>query len=153
MTNTTLCYIEKDDCYLMLHRVKKENDLNHDKWIGVGGKFEEGESPEECLLREVKEETGLTLENYRMRGVVTFVSDIWGSEYMYLYTADGYSGEMITCDEGDLVWVPKREVLNLPIWEGDKIFLKLLEETKHYFSLKLRYEGERLAETRLEKYE
>ena len=149
---TTLCYIEKDDKYLMLHRVKKENDLNKDKWIGVGGKFEEGETPEECLLREVKEETGLTLTNYQFRGIITFISDEWGCEYMHLFTATEYEGElpekmMKECDEGELVWVPKNEIANLKLWEGDKIFLKLLEEREEFFSLKLRYEGEKLMES------
>lgn len=154
MRNTTLCYVEKDGCYLMLHRTKKENDQNHDKWIGVGGKFEDGESPEDCLLREVKEETGLTLTRYRMRGVVTFVLDGWGTEYMYLFTADGYTGELIDCDEGQLEWVPKSEIYELPIWEGDKIFLRLLEETEHYFSLKLHYDAQdRLLESKVERYE
>lgn len=158
MISTTLCYIEKDDKYLMLHRVKKENDANHDKWIGVGGKFETGESPEECLLREVKEETGLTLTKYRLRGIVTFVSDEWEGEYMYLYTATEYEGEItelafnIECDEGNLVWVPKSELFNLNLWEGDKIFLKLLDEDNGFFSLKLCYEGEKLVETKLTKY-
>lgn len=154
MRNTTLCYVEKNGCYLMLHRTKKENDQNHDKWIGVGGKFEDGESPEDCLLREVKEETGLTLTRYRMRGVVTFVLDGWGTEYMYLFTADGYTGELIDCDEGQLEWVPKSEIYELPIWEGDKIFLRLLEETEHYFSLKLHYDAQdRLLESKVERYE
>lgn len=149
---TTLCYIEKDDKYLMLHRVKKENDLNKDKWIGVGGKFEEGETPEECLLREVKEETGLTLTNYQFRGIITFISDEWGCEYMHLFTATEYEGElpeqgMKDCNEGELVWVPKNEIANLKLWEGDKIFLKLLEEREDFFSLKLRYEGEKLMES------
>jgi len=144
---TTLCYIEKEDKYLMLHRVKKENDLNKDKWIGVGGKFEEGESPEECLLREVKEETGLTLTNYAFRGIITFVSDVWGCEYMHLFTADKYEGEIKECQEGELVWVRKDEIENLYLWEGDKIFLRLLEERKEFFSLKLRYEGEKLVES------
>ena len=150
--NTTLCYIEKDDKYLMLHRVKKQNDLNHEKWIGVGGKFELGETPEECLLREVKEETGLTLTEYRYRGIVTFISDEWGSEYMHLFTATCYEGEMITCDEGELVWVPKSEIENLNIWEGDKVFFRLLEEDGNFFSLKLRYEGDTLMETVIKKY-
>lgn len=154
MMLTTLCYIEKDDSYLMLHRIKKENDLNHDKWIGVGGKFEQGEMPEECLLREVYEETGLTLTEYRFRGIVTFISDEWGIEYMHLFTATGYEGElterdMADCDEGELVWVPKSEVGNLKIWEGDKVFLRLLSEDAGFFSLKLRYEGEQLVETKL----
>lgn len=150
MKLTTLCYIEKDDCYLMLHRVKKENDENHDKWIGVGGKFEAGEMPEECLLREVKEETGLTLTEYQFRGIVTFVSDEWGTEYMHLFTATAYSGQMKTCDEGNLVWVKKTEIESLNLWEGDKIFLRLLQEERRFFSLKLRYEGEKLVETKLE---
>ena len=147
---TTLCYIEKDDKYLMLHRVKKENDLNKDKWIGVGGKFEANETPEECLLREVKEETGLTLTSYQFRGIITFISDEWGCEYMHLFTADGHEGELIDkndCNEGELVWVPKSEIKNLQLWEGDKVFLKLLEEREEFFSLKLRYEGEKLVES------
>ncbi len=152
---TTLCYIEKDDCYLMLHRIKKENDLNKDKWIGVGGKFEENETPEECLLREVKEETGLTLTSYRLRGVITFISDEWGSEYMFLYTADGYEGElredkMKDCEEGVLTWVPKNDIENLNLWEGDKIFFRLMQSEERFFSLKLRYEGDRLVESKCE---
>ena len=128
----------------MLHRTKKVNDENHDKWIGVGGKFEEGESPEECMLREVLEETGLTLTAWRYRGIVTFVSDEWGGEYMHLFTADGYSGELKSCEEGELEWVEKERLYSLPIWEGDKIFLRLLDSEQPFFSLKLRYEGERL---------
>ena len=146
---TTLCYIEKDDQYLMLHRVSKKNDINKDKWIGVGGHFEPDESPEECLLREVREETGFTLTSYRFRGIVTFISDQWQTEYMCLYTADGFEGEMTECEEGVLTWVPKSEIENLTIWEGDKIFLKLLAEEAPFFSLKLRYEGEKLVESRL----
>jgi len=145
MLNCTLCYIENDrDEYLMLHRVKKKNDVNQDKWIGVGGKFEDKESPEECLLREVKEETGLTLTDYRFRGIVTFASDGWETEYMHLYTATGYEGTMKECDEGNLEWVKKSEVQNLPIWEGDKIFFRLLDEDRPFFSLKLSYEGDTL---------
>ena len=152
MKLTTLCYIEKDNKYLMLHRVKKENDCNKDKWIGVGGKFEEGESPEECLLREVYEETGLTLTNYKFRGIVTFVSDEWEGEYMHLFTASEYEGELLEnamrdCREGELVWVPKNEIEDLTLWEGDKIFLRLLQERETFFSLKLRYEGEKLVES------
>lgn len=143
---TTLCYIEKDEKYLMLHRISKENDINKDKWIGVGGHFEPDESPEECLLREVKEETGLTLTSYRFRGLVTFMSDKWQTEYMCLYTADEYEGEMTDCDEGVLTWIEKSELEHLSLWEGDKIFLKLLAEEKPFFSLKLRYEGEVLKE-------
>ena len=152
---TTLCYIEKDDSYLMLHRIKKENDLNKDKWIGVGGKFEENETPEECLLREVKEETGLTLTSYQLRGVITFISDEWGSEYMFLYTADGYEGQlredkMQDCEEGVLTWVPKKEIESLNLWEGDKIFFRLLDTEKRFFSLKLRYKGDKLVESNCE---
>ena len=144
MKNTSLCYIEREGKYLMLHRTKKVNDENHDKWIGVGGKFEEGESPEECMLREVQEETGLTLTAWRYRGIVTFVSDEWGGEYMHLFTADGYAGQLKSCDEGELEWVEKQRLLSLPIWEGDKIFLRLLDSEQPFFSLKLRYQGERL---------
>ena len=150
MKLTTLCYIEQDEKYLMLHRVKKENDLNHDKWIGVGGKLEDGETPEECLLREVQEETGYTLTQYRLRGIITFLSDEWESETMYLYTATGFTGTQCTCDEGDLVWVPKKEIESLKLWEGDKIFFRLLEEDKGVFSLKLRYEGDTLVEQKME---
>lgn len=145
---TTLCYIEKSNQYLMMHRVKKEKDLNKDKWVGIGGHFEEGESPEECLLREVKEETGLTLTSWKFRGIVTFLSNVWPeAEYMCLYTADGYEGEIGPCNEGNLEWVDKDKVYDLPIWEGDKVFFKLLEEDREFFSLKLRYEGEQLVET------
>ena len=150
MKNTSLCYIERDGKYLMLHRTKKVNDENHDKWIGVGGKFEEGESPEECMLREVQEETGLTLTAWRYRGIVTFVSDEWGGEYMHLLTADGYSGELKSCDEGELEWVKKQRLPALPIWEGDKIFLRLLDSAQPFFSLKLCYAGERLVSATLD---
>lgn len=146
MQNTTLCYIEREGQYLMLHRVKKKNDVNQDKWVGVGGKFEDKESPEECLLREVKEETGLTLTRYAYRGLVTFVSDRWETEYMHLFTADGFTGEMIACDEGDLEWVDKQAVQDLPIWTGDKIFLDLLTRGEPFFSLKLSYEGDTLVQ-------
>ncbi len=144
---TTLCYIERDDSYLMMHRVKKENDINKNKWIGVGGHFEESETPEECLLREVREETGLELTSWKLRGIITFSTDIYPTEYMFLYTADGYTGEMIECNEGNLEWVKKTDVYDLPIWEGDKVFFKLLEEQEEFFSLKLRYEGDKLVET------
>lgn len=144
MYNTTLCYIEQGDTYLMLHRVKKEKDMNRDKWIGVGGKFEDGESPEDCLLREVKEETGLTLTAYRYRGIVTFVSDRYPTEYMHLFTASAYEGRLGECREGELAFVQKSRVEELPIWEGDRIFLRLLREEHPFFSLKLVYCGERL---------
>ena len=152
MKLTTLCYIEKDDKYLMLHRVKKENDVNHDKWIGVGGKFEKDETPEECLLREVKEETGLTLTKFDYRGLITFISNEWETEYMHLFTASEYEGELTLCDEGELVWVKKSELMNLSLWEGDKIFLKRLEESKDFFTLKLRYEGDELVESKMWEY-
>lgn len=146
MLNTTLCYLEQGDAYLMLHRVKKKNDLNHDKWIGVGGKFEEGESPEDCILRETREETGLTLTDYRYRGLVTFVSDQAPTEYMHLFTASAWQGTPIPCNEGELAWIKKADLLALPMWEGDRIFLKLLEQQEPFFSLKLRYSGEHLEE-------
>ena len=146
---TTLCYIEKEDQYLMMHRIKKKDDGNHDKWIGIGGHFEFGESPEECLLREVQEETGLTLISWRFRGLVTFVSGDW-EEYMCLYTADEYAGEMTECSEGQLVWVDKAQISSLNIWEGDKIFLQLLAQEHPFLSLKLIYEGDRLVEAKLD---
>ena len=149
MLNSTLCYLEKDDCYLMLHRVKKENDLNHDKWVGVGGKFEGEETPDECVCRETLEETGLTLTSYRLRGIVTFLSDQWEGEYMYLYTADGFTGKMTSCDEGVLEWVPKDQVCALPIWEGDRLFFEELVRDRGFFTMKLRYEGDRLAESEI----
>ena len=145
MKNTTLCYIEHNGSYLMLHRTKKENDQSHDKWLGIGGKFEDRESPEECILRETREETGLTLTSYRYRGIVTFVSDIWETEYMHLFTADGFTGTLIDCDEGDCVWISREKLLSLPMWEGDRIFLNLLFDPEHpFFSLKLEYQGDTL---------
>ena len=144
MWNTTLCYIEREGQYLMLHRVKKENDINKDKWIGIGGKFEDKESPEECLVREVREETGLTLTDYTYRGLVTFVSDRWVTEYMHLFTARTEEDPTVVCDEGDLEWVYKDKVQDLPIWTGDKIFLDLLTQNVPFFSLKLEYVGDTL---------
>ena len=149
MRNTTLCYIERGQQYLMLHRVKKENDLNHDKWVGIGGKFEGNETPDECLLREAYEETGLTLNDWRCRGVVTFLSDTWEGEYMYLFTAGGFTGTLRECNEGVLSWVDKAAVPALPMWEGDKIFFRLLAEDAPFFLLKLRYEGDTLVEAAL----
>lgn len=145
MINTTLCYIAQGEDYLMLHRVKKENDLNHDKWIGIGGKFEDKESPEDCVVREVLEETDLTLTSYRYRGLVTFVSDRWPTEYMHLFTADRFTGTLKECDEGVLEWIPRRRLLELPHWEGDAIFLDLIDrEDTPFFSLKLCYRGDQL---------
>ncbi len=138
---STLCYLEREGQYLMLHRTVKKHDVNKDKWIGVGGHFEPGESPEECLLREVKEETGYTLTSFRFRGLVTFVSGDGVTEYMSLFTADGFTGEPISCDEGVLEWVPVEKVWSLNLWEGDKIFFRLLEEREPFFSLKLEYDG------------
>ena len=150
MLNTTLCYVTRGDEVLMLHRVKKKNDINQDKWIGIGGKFEGEETPDECLLREAKEETGLTLTSWRCRGVVTFLSDTYEGEYMYLFTADGFEGELTDCPEGDLQWVSREFVDSLPTWEGDKSFLDLLWKDAPFFLLKLRYEGEKLAEAVLD---
>ncbi len=147
---TTLCYIEREECYLMLHRVKKERDANRDKWIGVGGHVEADESPEECLLREVYEETGLILTSWRPRGIITFTSDVWETEYMFLYTADGYTGKLKDCDEGTLEWIEKSQVYELPVWEGDKVFFRILEEERGFFDLKLRYKGNRLEEAVLD---
>ena len=150
MRNTTLCYLERGRDYLMLHRVKKELDENKDKWIGIGGKFEEGESPEDCLLREVREETGLTLTSWRYRGIVTFVSDEWGTEYMHLFTADAWEGQIRQdCDEGVLEWIPRERMDALPQWEGDRIFLNLLRNQAPFFSLKLVYEGDSLKKAAL----
>ncbi len=151
MKNTTLCYVEKDGKYLMLHRVKKQNDINKDKWVGIGGKFESGESPFDCVRREVLEETGVIPLNLRYRGIVTFVSNEFGTEYMHLFTASGINGEInYNCSEGELVWINKREVRALPIWEGDKIFLNLLDTEPRFFSLKLEYVGNELISHKLE---
>ncbi|MBQ8624210.1 MAG: NUDIX domain-containing protein [Oscillospiraceae bacterium] len=144
MKNSTLCYIEQDNAYLMLHRVKKKNDANHDKWIGIGGGLEEGESPLDCILRETFEETGLTLVSPSYRGLVTFVSDIYETEQMHVFTCTDFCGELTDCDEGTLEWVPKSEVINLPIWEGDKIFLDLISKPCDFFALKLVYKGDEL---------
>lgn len=149
MTETTLCYIERGDQYLMLHRTKKENDANHDKWQGVGGHFEPGETPEMCALREIWEETGLTATEYRYRGIVHFHSDLWESEDMHLFTVTGFTGEIKTCDEGDLEWISKARLMELTMWEGDRIFLKLLEDNAPFFDLILEYHGDRLVRAAL----
>lgn len=146
MHNSTLCYILRGDEVLMLHRVKKEQDINKDKWIGIGGKFEFEESPDECLLREAKEETGLTLTSWRCRGIVTFLNEGGEGEYMYLFTADGFQGEMTECDEGNLEWISREFLGTLPMWEGDKIFLDLLWQDAPFFLLTLRYRNDRLVE-------
>lgn len=145
MKNTTLCYIENNGKYLMIHRVKKVEDINKDKWVGVGGKLEERESPFDCARREILEETGLTVGKLNYRGLVTFVSNEYGTEYMHLFHTNEFSGELVRdCNEGDLEWVQKDDVLKLPLWEGDKIFLDLLQRDIPFFSLKLVYEGEKL---------
>ena len=146
MHNSVLCYVTHGNDVLMLHRVKKKNDINKDKWIGIGGKFEFEESPDECLLREAKEETGLTLTSWRCRGIVTFLNDSCEGEYMYLFTADGFEGELKECDEGDLQWISREFLDSLPKWEGDKIFLDLLWQGEPFFLLTLRYSGDRLVE-------
>ena len=146
MKLTTLCYLIKDGQWLMLYRNAGKQDGNEEKWIGVGGHFEEGESPEECMLREVREETGLALTSYAFRGIVTFVSDCQETEYMFLYTADGWKGTLGACDEGTLSWVPEAQVMNRPLWEGDRVFLRLLQTDAPFFSLKLVYHGEQLVE-------
>ncbi len=148
MLQTTLCYLEQGDNYLMLHRVSKKNDVNKDKWIGVGGKFEPGEAPEECLVREVLEETGLTLLGYRFRGILTFCCDLAEPEYIFLYTSDQFCGEIKDCDEGRLEWVPKDKVETLNLWEGDKLMFRLLKEREEPFSLKLCYTGDVLTEAK-----
>ena len=150
MRKTTLCYIERDGCYLMLHRVKKKNDANHDKWIGVGGGFEPGEDAQACLLREVREETSLTLTRFRKRGVITFHSDEWEDEEMHLFTADQWTGELGECSEGNLEWVEKARLLELPHWEGDRIFLELLRQDAPFFRLTLEYRGEALSRAELD---
>ena len=144
MLNTTLCYIEQDGKYLMMHRIKKKVDVNKEKWVGIGGHFEPGENAEDCLLREAMEETGLTLTSYKLRGIVTFVSDQWKTEQMYLYTADEYQGTLTDCTEGTLEWIAKEDVYELPIWEGDKVFFRLLEKETPFFSLILHYQGDTL---------
>ena len=149
MKNTTLCYIEKDSSYLMLYRNKKQNDENEGKYIGIGGRIEEKESPLDCILRESFEETGLILKNVKYRGLVTFVSDIYETEFMHLFSCKDFEGSLKECDEGNLVWVKKEKLFSLPMWEGDKIFLDLLEENFSFFSLKLVYEGDKLAFARL----
>lgn len=151
MKQTTLCYLDRGDQYLMLHRVKKQNDASHDKWIGVGGKCEADESPDECMLREVKEETGLTVTSWRYRGIVTFISDIWPCEYMHLFTADSWEGKETDCDEGDLQWIDKERLFDLTLWPGDRIFLRLIMDPQQpFFSLKLVYKGDGLVEAKLD---
>lgn len=152
MILSTLCYIEKDGKYLMLHRTKKKNDINKDKWLGIGGKFEQGESPEECITREVKEETGLTLNSYKLRGIVTYVSTNWETEYMYVFTSNDFTGELIECNEGDLQWIGKDKVTELKTWEGDKIFVEKIKNNDSFFTIKFNYDGEKLIKYDLKEY-
>ena len=152
MILSTLCYIEKDGKYLMLHRTKKKNDINKDKWLGIGGKFEEGESPEECMIREVKEETGLMLKNYQLRCIVTYVSTTWETEYMYVFTSNEFEGNLIPCDEGDLQWIDKDKIMELNTWEGDKIFVEKIQKDNSFFTVKFQYDGEELVEYNLKEY-
>ncbi len=154
MVLTTICYIEKQGKYLMLYRnkKKKENDINKDKWLGIGGKFEKGESPEECIIREVKEETGLLLKSYKLRGMVTYTFTSFEEEYMYIFTSDDFEGSLIECDEGELHWVDKEKITDLNIWEGDRIFLKKLKENNNFFSMKCEYDGDKLISYKLNEY-
>lgn len=152
MILSTLCYIEKDGKYLMLHRTKKKNDINKDKWLGIGGKFEEGESPEECIVRETKEETGLILNSYKLRCIVTYVSTGWETEYMYVFTSNDFTGELIECNEGDLQWIEKDEVAKLNTWEGDHIFLEKIQKDDTFFTVKFKYDGDKLLDYDLKEY-
>ena len=152
MINSSICYIEKDEKYLMLHRTKKENDINKEKWIGVGGKFEAGESPEECIVREVKEETGLIINSYKLRCIVTYVSDNWETEYMYVFTSKDFSGKLIECNEGDLEWIDKDKIFELNLWEGDKIFLDKIQKDNTFFTMKCKYDGDKLLNYDLYQY-
>ena len=152
MILSTLCYIEKDNKYLMLHRTKKKNDINKDKWLGIGGKFEEGESPEECIVREVMEETGLKLNSYQLRTIVTYVSTNWETEYMYVFTSNDFTGDLIECNEGDLQWIDKKDVTKLNTWEGDKIFVEKLQKDSRFFTVKFEYDGDKLVRYELKEY-
>lgn len=152
MINSTICYIEKNGKYLMLHRTKKKNDINKDKWIGVGGKFEDKESPEECIIREVKEETGLILNSLSLKCIVTYVSSNWETEYMYVFTSNDFSGNLIECNEGDLEWIDKEKIFDLNLWEGDKIFLEKIKTFNNFFTIKFEYNGDNLIRYDINEY-
>lgn len=152
MIFSSLCYIEKDEKYLMLHRTKKKNDINKNKWIGIGGKFEADESPEECIVREVKEETGLTLNSYKLRGIITYISKTWETEYVCLFTSNDFSGKLIECDEGNLKWIDKNEIFNLNTWEGDKIFIDKIQKDDKFFTIKFEYDEDKLVKYDLVEY-
>lgn len=152
MILSTLCYIENEGKYLMLHRTKKKNDINKDKWLGIGGKFEDGESPEECIIREVNEETGLTLNSLKLRCIVTYVSTNWETEYMYVFISNNFTGELIDCNEGDLQWIEKEKVTELNTWEGDKIFVEKIQNDDSFFTIKFNYDGEKLIKYDLNEY-
>ncbi len=149
---STVCYIEKEGKYLMLHRTKKQNDINKEKWLGIGGKFEDKESPEECTIREVKEETGLTLNSVKLRGILTFINTICETEYIYIFTSNDFTGKLIECGEGDLQWVEKEKVTSLNLWEGDKIFIEKIKEDGPFFTIKNIYEGDTLLSYDLKEY-
>lgn len=154
MILSTLCYIEKENQYLMLHRTKKKQDINKGKWLAVGGKMEKGESPEECVRREVKEETGLDLLSYQLRGILTYVSNQYEDEYIFVFSSNNFKGTEITCDEGDLKWIPKEKLISLPAWEGDKYIVeKILQKNATFFSMKFQYEGETLVDYEIDEYE
>lgn len=149
---STVCYIEKEGKYLMLHRTKKQNDINKEKWLGIGGKFEDKESPEECITREVKEETGLTLNSVKLRGILTFINPICETEYIFVFTSNDFTGNLIECNEGDLQWVEKDKVTSLNLWEGDKIFIEKIKEDSPFFTIKYVYDGDTLLSYELKEY-
>lgn len=152
MVVSTLCYLEKDNKYLMLLRNKKEKDVNEGKWIGVGGKCEKGESPEECVIRETFEETGIKLESLKMRGVMTFASEGWEDEYIFVYTSDKFSGHITECNEGELAWIDKDKIMDLNLWNGDRIFLDIMINSDKLFSIKLSYKGDDIVDKQLYVY-
>lgn len=152
MVLSTICYIEKEGKYLMLHRTKKQQDMNKEKWLGVGGKFEEKESPEECMIREVKEETGLTIKEYKLRGILTFTSTSYETEYIYVFTSNNFEGTLIECEEGDLQWVEKEKIRDLNLWEGDLLFIEKIQKENPFFSMKLEYDGDKLLSYEVKEY-